>query len=74
MELAIFHCKCSFGNVKMSIKTPIGLDLYPRVDHRQMKVIDVENNVRMGYWASKNSVQEYKMYAIVICKHNISWG
>lgn len=49
MELAIFHYKCSFGNVKMSIKTPIGLDLYPRVDHRQMKVIDVENNVRMGY-------------------------
>jgi hypothetical protein len=36
------------------------LDLYSIVDHRQMKVIDVDYNVKMGYWASKNDMQKYK--------------
>jgi hypothetical protein len=42
------------------------LHLYTIVDKKQMKVIDVEYNVRVGYWASKNNVQEYKVYAVVI--------
>jgi hypothetical protein len=31
-----------------------------------MKVIDAEYNVRVGYWASRNNVHEYKSYVIVI--------
>jgi hypothetical protein len=56
-----FHCKCSFGVVRMSTKIPWDLNWYPIVDHRQMKVIDVDYNVRVGYWASRNNMQEYKI-------------
>ncbi len=31
-----------------------------------MKVIDANYNVRVGYWASRNNVQKYKVYVIVI--------
>jgi hypothetical protein len=31
-----------------------------------MKVIDVDYNVKVGYWASKNNMKEYKIYAILI--------
>jgi hypothetical protein len=31
-----------------------------------MKTIDAKYNVRMGYWAIRNNVKEYKIYAIVI--------
>jgi hypothetical protein len=53
--------------MRMSAKTPRqNLDLYPTMDQRQMKVIDVDYSVRMGYWASRSDMQEYKVYAIVI--------
>jgi hypothetical protein len=32
VELAIFHCKCKFGNVKMHARTPPDLDLYPTMN------------------------------------------
>jgi hypothetical protein len=38
---------------------PQDLDLYLVMDHRQMKAIDVDYNVRMRYWASKNNMQKY---------------
>jgi hypothetical protein len=31
-----------------------------------MKAIDAEYSVRVGYWASRNNVQEYKMYITII--------
>jgi hypothetical protein len=31
-----------------------------------MKMIDAEYGVRMGYWALRNNVQEYKVYATII--------
>ncbi len=31
-----------------------------------MKAIDVDYSVKMGYWASKNNVQEYKVYVTMI--------
>jgi hypothetical protein len=31
-----------------------------------MKVIDANYNVRMGYWALRNNMKEYKAYATVI--------
>jgi hypothetical protein len=29
-----------------------------------MKAIDANYNVRMGYWASRNNVPEYKVYVM----------
>jgi hypothetical protein len=49
VEITIIHCKYRFGIVKMLAKTPSHLDLYIAVDHKQMKMIDVEYNVRVGY-------------------------
>jgi hypothetical protein len=46
--------------------TPRNLDLYLVVDHRHMKGIDANYSVRVGYWASRNNMQEYKVYVIVI--------
>jgi len=36
----------------MSTITPEDLDLYPTMDQKQMKAIDADYNVRVGYWAS----------------------
>jgi hypothetical protein len=55
-----FHCKYKFRTMKMFSITPQGLDLYPVMDHRQMKVIDGDYNVRMVYKTSKNNMQKYK--------------
>jgi hypothetical protein len=33
------------------------------MDQRQMKVIDVDYSVKVGYLASKNNMREYKVYA-----------
>jgi len=64
--ITILHCKCRFGTVRMLVGTPMDLDLYLEVDQRQMKVIDVEYNVRVGYWTSRNNMHEYKAYATMI--------
>ncbi len=44
-----FHCKARFKIVKMPIRTPRDFDLYLTMDQRQMKAIDVDYNVRVGY-------------------------
>jgi len=59
-----FHYKGRFGTVRMLAKTPRDLNLYLAMDHRHMKVIDANYSVRMGYWASRNNVQEYKVYVM----------
>jgi len=46
--------------MKMLVITPQDLDLYLVMDHKQMKAIDADYNVRMGYWAYKNNMQKYK--------------
>jgi hypothetical protein len=38
-----------------------------------MKSIDAKYNVKMGYLALKNNVQEYKVYAIVIWMFNLDF-
>jgi hypothetical protein len=43
----------------MLTKIPRDLDLYPTVDQRQMKTINVKYSVIMGYWALRNNMQEY---------------
>ncbi len=50
----------------MPIRTPRNLDLYLTMDQRQMKAIYVDYNVRVGYWALKNNMLEYKVYVTVI--------
>jgi hypothetical protein len=50
----------------MSARIPRDLDLYPAVDHRQIEAIDVNYSVKVGYWASRNNVQEYKLYVTMI--------
>jgi hypothetical protein len=52
--------------MKMATRTPKDLHLYPIVHQKQMKMIDAKYSLRMGYWASRNNVHEYKVYAIVI--------
>jgi hypothetical protein len=61
-----FHCKCSSRVVKMPTRILQNLDLYPIVDQRQMKVIDANYRVRVGYSALRNNVKKYKFYATMI--------
>jgi len=50
----------------MATRTPRDLDLYSIMDQKQTKVIDANYSVRVGYWASKNNLQEFKVYATMI--------
>jgi hypothetical protein len=50
----------------MLIKIPRDLDLYITMDQRQMKAIDVDYNVRVGYWALRNNMHEYKVHVTII--------
>ncbi len=65
MQIA-FHCKGRARTMRMPTRIVWNLDLYLIVDYRQVKVIDVDYNVQVGYWDEKNNVQEYKVYVIVI--------
>jgi hypothetical protein len=38
-----------------------------------MKAINAYYNVRGGYWASRNNVQEYKVYVVVIQMFNLDF-
>jgi hypothetical protein len=55
------------------MKTPRDLHMYLIVDQRQMKSIDAKYNVKVKYLASKNNMQEYKVYAIVIHMFNLDF-
>jgi hypothetical protein len=54
----------------MPCQTPKDLDLYPKVGKKEMKFIDVEYQVQVGYWARKNGLRDYKIYAIMISMLN----
>jgi hypothetical protein len=56
VEITIIHCKCKFGIVRMLIKIPRDLNLYPTVDQRQMKTIYAKYNARVGYWVLRLNV------------------
>jgi hypothetical protein len=68
-----FHCKYKFKTMKMFVITLQDLDLYPVVHHKQMKAINANYNVKMGYWASKNNMQKYKVYAIMTWMFNLNF-
>ncbi len=61
---SLLSCK---RQTNMPCQTPKDLDLYPKVGKKEMKFINVEYQVQVGYWARKNGLQDYKIYAIVIC-------
>jgi hypothetical protein len=42
------------------------LDDYPLVDRRELKSIDAEFQEKVGYWASYNHLQDYKIYGTLI--------
>jgi hypothetical protein len=47
--IVIFHCKCNSGIIRMPVRILQNLDLYLIVDQRQMKTIDANYSVRVGY-------------------------
>jgi hypothetical protein len=51
----------------MACQTPEDLDLYLVVGKKEMKSIDAEYQVQVGYWATRNHLRDYKIYARMIC-------
>jgi hypothetical protein len=47
-------CSILKKTTDMSSQTPQGLDLYPTIGKKEMKSIDVEYQVEVGYWAQRN--------------------
>ncbi len=60
-------CSILKKTTDMSSQTPQGLDLYPTIGKKEMKSIDVEYQVEVGYWAQRNHLQDYKIYVTMIC-------
>jgi hypothetical protein len=52
--------------LKHSCQMPWNLDLYPYVETRKLKTIDVEFQVAVGYGASSNHLSDYKIYKMAI--------
>jgi hypothetical protein len=42
------------------------LDLYPFVAKAEVKIVDAEFHVEVGYWASTNHLQAYKICGTMI--------
>jgi hypothetical protein len=47
-------------------QTPSNLDLYPPIDKSELKKVDAEFQAEVGYWASTNHLQDYKIYGTLI--------
>ncbi len=52
--------------MRMATRIPRDLHLYLVVDRTQMKMIDAKYNVKVGYWALRNNMQKYKIFATLI--------
>ncbi len=55
-QLLHFQLLCSIlkKTIDMACPIPQDLDLYLVVEKKEMKSIDVEYQVQVGYWATKN--------------------
>jgi hypothetical protein len=74
VDIESFHYKSRFGIVRMHVRILEDLDLYlVVVVQKQMKVIDANCNVRMGYWALRINMQKYKVYATMIQIFNLDF-
>jgi hypothetical protein len=58
------HYKPRFRSMRMPIRIARDLNLYLIMDNKHMKRIDVDYNVRVGYWASRNDMQETKSMSL----------
>jgi hypothetical protein len=48
--MKLFHCKYSFITMNMLVITSQDLDLYPIMDHRQMKaLVEISQNVTIPF-------------------------
>ncbi len=53
--------------INMACRTFQDLDLYLVIGKKEIKSIDVEYQIQVGYWVARNHLQDYKIYAIMIC-------
>jgi hypothetical protein len=51
----------------MACQTPQDLDLYLVFGKKEMKSINAEYQEQVGYWATRNHLQDYKIYVRMIC-------
>jgi hypothetical protein len=51
----------------MAYRTPQDLNLYPIVEKKEMKCVDAKYQVQVWYRATRNHLQDYKIYVTVIC-------
>jgi hypothetical protein len=49
-----------------SYQTSLNLDLYLSINKRKLKNVNIEYQTKVGYWASFNHLQDYKIYGTVI--------
>jgi hypothetical protein len=41
--------------------------LYPPIDQNELAMVDANYKLEVGYWAPSNGLQDYKIYATIIC-------
>ncbi len=46
------------------------LDLYPEIEKEKLKTIDAMYKVKVKYWATRNYLQDYKIYVTMMCMFN----
>jgi hypothetical protein len=51
----------------MACRTPQDLNLYPLVDNKEMKSIDAKYQIQIRDWVARNHLQDYRIYATMIC-------
>ncbi len=66
--IIVFHCKCNFWNFYQNSSILGSISNNGSKTNESDRCIDY--SVRVGYQASRNNMQEYKIYAIVIQMFN----
>jgi hypothetical protein len=51
----------------MASRTLQDLNLYPIVGKKEMKSTNAKYQILVGHWTTRNHLQDYKIYATVIC-------
>ncbi len=65
--IELFICTMSqYPSPRHYCRTLQDLEFYPLVERREMKSIDVQFQIEVGYWVSLNHLQDYKIYGTMI--------
>jgi hypothetical protein len=56
----------SKGSEQCFCRTILDLDLYPPIDPNKLARVNAKYKLKVGHWASSNTLQNYKIYANVI--------